>query len=206
MEIGQLRHRCRKGWRVVTRVDILGSMNNATRAASDLARFQSKCTVDDATGCWLWTGHRVFGYGHFSMGGKDVRAHRAAWAFYRGAIPNGMFVCHRCDVPACCNPDHLFLGTPKDNCQDMIAKGRRAPLNNAGRAGAANHAAKLTEENVVYARRQARAGRSAPDIADELGVTRHAAHSAITGRTWGCVAEPTAQLPMMGGARRRRLG
>lgn len=75
--------------------------------------------------CLLWTG-ALFenGYGAFQVNGKAVRAHRHSFEATAGPIPDGMFVCHKCDVPRCVNPSHLFLGTPKDNAQDRQAKGR----------------------------------------------------------------------------------
>jgi hypothetical protein len=84
--------------------------------------------VDPVTGCWLWTGAKnPFGYGN--IGGergvpKNINTHRAAYELYVGPIPPGMVVMHSCDRPACFNPAHLSVGTPRDNTQDMIRKGR----------------------------------------------------------------------------------
>jgi len=77
------------------------------------------------SGCLLWEGATVAGgYGVFSRAGKLVLAHRVAWEEANGTIPVGLHVCHTCDVPGCCNPAHLFLGTAVDNARDMVAKGR----------------------------------------------------------------------------------
>lgn len=77
-------------------------------------------------GCWIWIANRVGnGYGQINLrGGKKRLVHRVLWEILRGPIPQGMILCHKCDKPSCCNPDHLFIGTYKDNSDDMWAKGR----------------------------------------------------------------------------------
>lgn len=81
--------------------------------------------TDTVDGCWLWTGCTdVDGYGVFRSR-PPTKAHRFAWTLAHGPIPDGMWVLHSCDVPACTRPGHLFLGTPRDNVRDCIEKGRR---------------------------------------------------------------------------------
>lgn len=126
-------------------------------------RFEDKYIPEPNSGCWLWTAALfTSGYGVFRVRGKNIRAHRFAWVAQRGPIPDGMFVCHRCDIPSCVNPDHLFLGTHDDNVADKMAKGRhRCPI------GAANSSTKLNYEKVTAIRADTR---TYAVIAKEFGV------------------------------------
>lgn len=101
--------------------------NNATseerldRMNQQFQRF----VIKNEVGCWGWRGSLRKGYGNINCGsGKSMTASRASWLFHHGEIPTGKDVLHKCDTPSCNNPNHLFLGTAKDNVKDMIEKGR----------------------------------------------------------------------------------
>jgi hypothetical protein len=82
-----------------------------------------KASTVEVDGCWLWTrGKNGFGYGYVRIGYRTVGAHRASYEAFIGPIPAGLRVCHKCDIPACINPDHLFLGTSSDNLNDWRSK------------------------------------------------------------------------------------
>ena len=92
-----------------------------------LERIMEKVVKDPISGCWNYTGTLINGYGSINTGkfGPRIFLHREMYKIYKGNIPKGMLVCHKCDNPKCCNPDHLFMGTHKDNMQDMWKKGRK---------------------------------------------------------------------------------
>lgn len=134
-----------------------------------LERFEEKYIPEPNSGCWLWFGAFLSEknpYGFISdEDGVLTRAHRIAWRLFRYDIPDGKFVLHRCDMPCCVNPDHLFIGTQADNVADCIRKGRaryyrtgknnRLPLESrvvGVRKGSDHRFARLTESSVIEIR------------------------------------------------------
>lgn len=135
----------------------------------DIQRFWSK--IDKSGECWVWTAYRLpSGYGQISIKKKLYLASRVSYAIAHGVLPDHLHVCHHCDNPPCVRPDHLWLGTDKDNHQDMIRKGRdlvgeRNPMYGKRRTWDCNPAygerhpgAKLTWETVDAIRSLYRAG------------------------------------------------
>lgn len=143
------------------------------------ARFHGYVMPEPMSGCWLWMGPAKERYGSLKVHGKPTAAHRYSWALHRGPIPAGMKVCHRCDVPFCVNPGHLFLGTQADNHADMVAKNRRASFK-----GVNNGKAKLTPEQVLQIRGDAR---SLKHIAADYGVSLGAISQIKLGKVWAHV-------------------
>ena len=106
------------------------------------SRFWSR--VQKGPGCWLWKIYKGDGYGRIKHNEKTSGAHRVSWEIHNGPIPKNLLVLHKCDVHACVNPDHLFLGTYQQNTQDMISKKRHNTPQ-----GERHWKAKLTEKDVL---------------------------------------------------------
>lgn len=123
-------------------------------------------TVTDS-GCWEWNGRRDDkGYGQLDYAGTSLGAHRASYIVFKGAIDDGLFVCHSCDNPPCMNPEHLWLGTNKENLRDMASKNRGGIAK-----GERNGFSKLDEESVRVIRRLRSEGKSLREIGSLFNVT-----------------------------------
>lgn len=116
--------------------------------------------------------------------GLEEGAHRISWKLHGGTIPNGMLVCHRCDVPACVRPDHLFVGTQSDNLRDAFRKGRLPHLGKYRCPGEKNGFSKLTEADVRLIRKMASVGMNYGIIARHFGVDRTNIGYVVRRCTW----------------------
>lgn len=157
---------------------VFGHINGASQSLSDA--FWKYVTPGDSQLCWEWQGHRVAsGYGHLSFGqatNKVKAAHRISWEIHYGPIPDGLWVLHKCDNRACCNPSHLFLGTAKDNFDDMLQKGRQGKDFGILRA-----------DDVREIRRLASEGESLRTLATTYGVLTGHIRRIVKGDRWGGV-------------------
>jgi hypothetical protein len=163
-------------------------MPNRVAYVNSLSQIADRSTPEPNSGCWLWDGSvaTTTGYPILKHNRLTGYAHRRVWEIVHGAIPSGMYICHACDVPCCVNPRHLFLGTPKDNSQDMLRKGRASWMVKPGRLmrGENVNTAKLTASDVVRIRRLGKDGMSHREIAALFGVCRSNVSHAIQGRNW----------------------
>jgi hypothetical protein len=141
-------------------------------------RFWSRVKKTD--GCWEWIGGKSqFGYGQIKFNGDQLGAHRVSLSLAGIDAPSDMFVCHHCDNPGCVNPEHLFLGTHKDNMADMWKKGRALP-----RRGSAHHNARLIEEDIPRIRDMLACGAKQKEIAELFGVGFNAISEIKLGKKW----------------------
>jgi hypothetical protein len=156
------------------------------------------------SGCWLWHGAtNPKGYGSAWVDKKSMLAHRRAYELAIGQVPSGMHVLHRCDVPACVNPEHLFLGTHADNMADMHRKMRWRPAHNPGpkhplrgerwhekyanrrtAQGSRSPNTSLTEQDVAVIRTELASGVSQSELARRTGISRTVINSISTRRSW----------------------
>lgn len=146
-----------------------------------VVRFWEKVDKRSPDECWNWTAAKSGGYGRIGDGKNSLIATRVSWEIHYGKITEGLHVCHKCDNPACVNPNHLFLGTHSQNMVDMAKKGRRAKK---GR-GVKNGLSKLTPSGVIRIRqRYADENITYAELAREYGVTPPTIMSVIKRVTW----------------------
>lgn len=146
---------------------------------------EKSTTFYNGTRCWEWQAHRNNkGYGQLSIGGRAGRphpAHRVSWTITFGEIPDRLFVLHHCDNTSCVRPEHLFLGTPQDNTDDMVGKGRQSVGERHG-----NH--KLNEAEVAEIRRRyGRKGVGGEDstrLSKEFGVSSSRISYIVNNKSW----------------------
>jgi hypothetical protein len=143
--------------------------------------------VQKTDSCWLWQGFPCRkGHGQIMNCGykpqepwrRKFQVHRITYEMLKGPIPKGICVCHRCDVPNCVNPDHLFLGTVAQNNLDMVAKRRHAH-------GTNHYNTKLTPDQVLFVRSSSL---SQMKLAKQLGVSKTCIQAIRSGRSWSLLA------------------
>jgi hypothetical protein len=156
-------------------------------------RFWAK--VEMTPTCWLWRGGKMSGgYGHVWQDNRHQPVHRMVYSRLVAPIPEGLDICHHCDRPECCRPDHLFVGTHRENMHDAMRKGRLASL-----PGSQHPMAKLTEAQVAEIRArydpQAQTGRrgrrgtggrrgNGAALGREFGVNQTQISKIILGKVW----------------------
>ena len=149
-------------------------------------RFEDKCVDVLPSGCRIWMGAvNEQGYGILTAWGRRYKAHRAAWEIFHGSAPES-HVLHRCDVPSCVNPDHLFVGTQGDNMRDMAMKGRGGVSRPTGETQGSS---KLTEGNVRDIRKLYAAGVKQKEIASKFGIHRTNVSLIVLRKGWKHVSD-----------------
>jgi hypothetical protein len=147
--------------------------------------YESKVIPVPESGCWLAV--RFNGrwhYGSMMIKGLSMGLHRWSWTLFRGPIPDGLFVCHKCDTPQCSNPDHLYLGTPSENQSDSVKRGRQWGPRLKGET---NGRAKVTADQVREIRKLPRPIRLAKTAA-KYGLSVPGLKSILGGYNWKHVA------------------
>lgn len=149
------------------------------KASPAIDRVISRYSVDE-NGCWIYSGSKDRdGYGVVGVFKKQKRAHRVVFEHFFGEIDPSILVCHKCDVPACINPNHLFSGTPKENTMDMISKGRLSILR-----GESHPSSKLTINDVSIIRGMRASGRALLEIATDFQISFQHVSAICNRKVW----------------------
>lgn len=137
--------------------------------------------VEKTPTCWLWTARRRgYGYGYMTVNYRNESAHRISYRLCVGLIPTGVSVLHHCDVPTCVRPEHLYLGSPKDNGRDKASRGRSL-------AGEQNPNARLKRSSVLEILQASLEGVTQPMLAKKHGVGKTTIWNILHGRAWKSV-------------------
>jgi predicted XRE-type DNA-binding protein len=139
---------------------------NGRKPRSNEEIFWSHVTPGEPDECWIWQAGRRGDYGSGYYNGKRESAHRVSYILFKGPIPDGLEVCHTCDVKLCVNPNHLWVGTHQQNILDIKAKGTRSPA-----YGEAHGKSKLTSQQVAQVPELIKQGMSQRQIGKLFGVS-----------------------------------
>lgn len=179
-------HKCRYG------VNVVGKIFKTDQERSDYIKILLYKHVTKSDGCWIWNGCKnIHGYGEIKPNRVHMNASRASWIAHKGKIQKGLFVLHACDNRSCTNPDHLFLGTAKDNMQDMIKKGRNKTLR-----GEDCSYSKLNNEIVLGILEKVKNGISTSIIAGDYNITSKYVNEIKRGNKWAHVGDRT-EIPVI---------
>lgn len=155
-----------------------GSTDATIIVGDDKRRLLNNCKKSDS-GCWEWQKSKYSGYGKTFIKGKGKQAHRASWEIFVGDIPKGMQVNHKCHNRSCINPDHLYIGTQKENMKDMYDAGR-----DVKKKGSENGASKLDESKVRIIKNMLSSGNKISAISKKFGVSESCIRFIKQDKTW----------------------
>lgn len=173
---------------------------SVSKVCSLKCRILEGCNKSE-NGCWLWKGAIGGKYGKTRWYSKTISAHKASFLVFKGEVLKGLHVCHHCDNPLCVNPEHLWLGTQKDNMRDSVLKGRfkgtlgikwtkswrenfLKNLHPANKKGEAHHLVKLSNEKVKEIRNLLNKGLKQKEIASKFRVCQSTIARIKRGRLW----------------------
>lgn len=160
-----------------------GHQGVASKTKTVEYRFWAK--VDKSGGpdsCWRWMRYKdKRGYGRINVNGRITPAHRLSWELNHGPVPNGMFVCHRCDNPSCVNPTHLWIGTNAQNIGDMAEKGRHGGW---AKPGELHGNARLTRDTITEIRGRYAGGCRQVDLSLDYGITPGYVSMIVNRKAW----------------------